>query len=128
MKRIEFFKQITGLASAWLLGHGKPPASTEYALYEGWIAGYRYYDGPALENRFKAGYSLQLHREPQNSHDRNAISIYTGKHKLGYIARDDNEIVAKLMDQGAEVGGEIVKFNPEAENWERVLVGVRMKG
>jgi len=41
-----------------------------------------------------------LHREPDNPYDPNAIMVLNCKHKLvGYIPKDDAEILAPIMDR-----------------------------
>jgi len=84
IKRIDFIKQMTGMvALPWVpvkkvTAHMQGPE-----LYQRWIAGYSYYDGPTMGNRLSNGQSLQLRREPDNRHDGRAIEIYAGKYKLG---------------------------------------------
>jgi hypothetical protein len=104
--------------------------------YEGRVAGYRYYDGPemedrpsvakAMEDRLYPGRPLQLRREPENPHDHKAIEVWAGKHKLGYIARADNDILSRLMDQQAPLEARIAEFRPDLSAWARVKVEVRM--
>lgn len=40
-----------------------------------------------------------LHREPDNKHDENAIAVYGGKRKFGYIAASAAKQYAPLLDQ-----------------------------
>jgi Holliday junction resolvase-like predicted endonuclease len=48
----------------------------------------------------KVGDALELIREPDNRHDRNAIRVEWRGHKLGYVPRAENRAVAAAMDQG----------------------------
>ena len=54
-----------------------------------------------VEAKLKKGQPLDLKREPDNQYDDFAIAIYNGQgEKLGYIPRDRNEMLARLMDAG----------------------------
>jgi hypothetical protein len=96
-----------------------------FTLYEGWVAGYIYYDGPDIEESLRAGQPLELRREPENEHDGNAIEIYAGSYKLGYISRVDNSILARLMDQGAAIEAEVAEVALGAPQWKRVKVRIQ---
>lgn len=49
----------------------------------------------------RAGSSLQLIREPRNRYDRQAVAVYHGTHKIGYIPRRKRWVQASL-DEGDE--------------------------
>lgn len=53
-----------------------------------------------LINEIELGAKLALVREPENSHDKRAISVRNGDRKLGYIPRAQNGILSRLMDAG----------------------------
>ncbi len=131
MKRNDFLKHLAGLAGfGWLGGAGFMKSSTRgYTLYEGWIAGYMYYNGPDVEKSLKAGLPLRLLREPDNKHDHRAIEIYAGSAKLGYIPKVDNRVLATLLDQGASLEADIAAIRPDnhpLRDWEPVKVRVWM--
>jgi hypothetical protein len=52
----------------------------------------------------QVGDHLDLIREPDNRHDRNAIRVEWRGHKLGYVPRAENRAVAAAMDQGDKLG------------------------
>ncbi|MDR1582736.1 MAG: HIRAN domain-containing protein [Prevotellaceae bacterium] len=66
------------------------------------VAGTTYINNPyEIEKKLKKGQHLDLIREPDNKYDMFAIAIYnSNKEKLGYIPRDKNEMLARLMDAG----------------------------
>ena len=66
---------------------------------------------------------LELKREPQNEYDHFAIALHFEKHKIGYIPRDKNEVIARLMDAGKNFFATI-----QAKEWEgnRLKVEVRV--
>jgi hypothetical protein len=83
----------------------------EFFFNEFYIAGYRYYDGDRLEESLIEGKIVKFKREPGCIHDAQAVEIYAGGKKLGYIPRRDNTAVSRLMDQGVTIKGKIQKRN-----------------
>ena len=70
---------------------------------------------------------LIFRREPDNEHDKLAIIIHdTDGHKLGYVPRDKNEILARLMDAGKLVFGKLVSKNWHGD-WLKLGVKVFMR-
>ena len=53
--------------------------------------------------RLRKGDALQLRREPDNRHDRNAIAIYYAGLKIGFIPKLVNPRIAPLMDRGDQL-------------------------
>lgn len=55
----------------------------------------------ALLQKLTPGTELKIFRDPDNEHDRWAISVYTSDDReLGYVTRFKNETIARLMDLG----------------------------
>lgn len=48
-------------------------------------------------------YDFMLEREPSNEHDENAICVFLGPCKVGYIDRANASLLAPLMDAGSEL-------------------------
>src|SRR5512138_1408057 len=46
---------------------------------------------PSLVNEIR----LEMKREPANEYDNLAIALYFDQHKIGYIPRDKNEVIAR---------------------------------
>lgn len=60
---------------------------------------------------------LNLVREPDNQADSWAIRVeYDGK-RIGYIPADKNEVLARLMDGGKTLGGELVSRELRGTWW-----------
>lgn len=77
------------------------PFAKEIFLIETHVAGTSHVPIRNIEPGISNGDSLVLRRETDNPHDPLAILILTGKgEKLGYVPRDRNEILARLMDAG----------------------------
>ncbi len=71
------------------------------------VAGLNYHvndnteEGKELLKALTPGTELHLFRDPDNEHDKWAISVYTtDDRELGYVTRFKNETIARLMDQG----------------------------
>lgn len=67
-------------------------------LYAGPVAGFHYAEGPHCLPRLAAGEPLQLVREPANPHDASAVRIDWRGYKLGYLPRQANTPIARLLD------------------------------
>ena len=77
------------------------PFAKEIFLIETHVAGTSHVPIREIEPRLTTGDSLVLRRESVNPHDPLAILILTENgEKLGYVPRDRNEILARLMDAG----------------------------
>ena len=64
------------------------------------LAGFSFYDGVLAFEKLKIGTELQLKQDPTNHYDKYAVEIYYKEHKLGFIPRDMNKSIAKLLMVG----------------------------
>ncbi len=77
------------------------PFLRELLVLECHIAGTSYLDLEETEPVLIVNDRFLLVREPENKFDEFAVAIYTpGKVKLGYLPRDKNETIARLLDAG----------------------------
>ncbi len=67
------------------------------------IAGFTYYDGVLAFNQLNIGLEVLLVPEPSNQFDKNAVAIFLGNYKLGYIPRSNNREVSKLLNTGYSI-------------------------
>ena len=74
------------------------------------LAGFRHYEAPNLWDAIRAGDSLDLVREPDNVHDRNAVRVEWRGFKLGYVPRAQNEAVARMLDRGTPLAARVSKL------------------
>lgn len=78
-----------------------PVFSREIFLLKTTAVGCRYVPGIAERlRRLETGQKLRLVREHENAYDKRAILILDGDRKLGYISRQENGILSRLMDAG----------------------------
>lgn len=119
------------------------------------IAGFQFYDGPALVHRlkpddeivhaigngssspeelvqgvdphdFRSDCRLDLRAEPENPHDPFAVEIFFQTVKLGYVPRSDNRHISRLLLQGASLDCRVIAIDPEAGFRNMVRVEVGM--
>ncbi len=110
-------------------GVGVPlPFSRDILLLETHIAGTTYLDDPeGLATRIKPSDQLTMKREPNNEYDANAILLFTQQgEKAGYLPRDKNEVIARLMDAGKICFAQIVDFEFVGD-WLCIHIKVFMK-
>ena len=78
----------------------------------------------SLEPELTIGKRVSFFREPENEHDERAIVIKNDRgDKLGYIPRDKNEILSRLMDAGKLLYGEV--YDKElVGHWWKIMIRV----
>ncbi len=117
--------QQIAMLHAHLSGGGSltAPFAQEIFLIETHVAGTNYVETQAIEPELQADATFILRREPENAHDDLAILILTesGK-KMGYIPKDRNEILARLMDAGKFLFGRM-----ESSNWKGTWLYIRAR-
>jgi len=98
----------------------EPATNAKILLQNSPLAGFRYYEGKRLWSEMKVGDALHLVREPDNSHDANAVRVEWQGHKLGYVPRADNEALAKFMDRGSKAEARITRLKKSRNPWQRM--------
>ncbi len=66
------------------------------------IAGFAYYDGLDVIDKLQLGTPVSLVVESDNPYDPEAVTIYFGETKLGYIPKAKNSYVSTLLYFGHE--------------------------
>lgn len=88
------------------------------------LAGIQYYTAKAWWDEMRANDRLQLVRELENRHDANAIRVEWKGHKLGYLPRRENQIVAEEMDRGTRLEASISKMQRHRSPWQRLKMDI----
>lgn len=118
MTRKDFLRNIllgsAGTLVTAPLPAGSEPAKQKIRLAVTFIAGFQHYDGPDAESLLETGMPLQLNREPHNQYDKNAVEVWTGDAKLGYVPRNENKSISSLMDKGVGVEAIVLELDPSA--------------
>ena len=97
------------------------------------LAGRKYHDADEVWDELKVGTVLRLERDKENRYDTNAVAVvYERKDQkgavedeflIGYIPRDNNVLIANILDMGWNDIFEcrISKIDPEAHPEEQVF-------
>lgn len=96
----------------------------EVEIYRGNVRGLQYYDFFDIRESLAPGQSIELKREPENRHDPDAISVYAGTHMLGYIAQEDNLVLATMLDEELPLRAYVRRLH---ENPREVWWGLRIE-
>lgn len=127
MKRNSFVKALLGwpllsgpLARLFQSEEGQP----EYLLNKFYVAGFQYYEGPAVIKGINEGEWLQLRVVPDNEHDRFAIKILQNGTILGHVPRTDNKHISRLLQQNVSLFCKVTEVNSGKETWEMLKVEV----
>ncbi|WP_276978885.1 HIRAN domain-containing protein [Flavobacterium filum] len=94
-------------------------------IAQDFVAGFQYYDGIKSLEYMKTGDVLNLIREPENTYDDNAIALYWQNHKIGFVPRDINAVLAALLDaKDLNLIAEITYLEKNVETWECVAFAI----
>jgi hypothetical protein len=85
------------------------PFTKEIFLIETHIAGTSHIDIEETEPDLSENDIMVFKRDPDNKYDNLAIRIYTKDgQNIGFVPRDNNEILAHLMDAGKLIFGKLI--------------------
>lgn len=86
-----------------------PPLPGSVWLLQTHVAGLAYHQAAKAVADLQAGTPLTLRREPGNPHDALAIEVLIADGvKLGYVPRNRNPVLARLMDGGERLSAQVV--------------------
>ena len=104
------------------------PYVKEIFLMKCHIAGTSYRKNiKAIEKELQEKDLLVFKRETDNQHDKLAIVIFDTKgQKLGYVPRDRNEVIARLMDAGKLIFGKLER-KQWRDDWLKADIRVYMR-
>ena len=84
------------------------------------LAGSQYYALSRAWGEIRPGDRLELIRENNNRHDRNAVRIDWRGQALGYVPRAENRSVAHALDTGQALEGRVARLREDPDPWRRV--------
>lgn len=103
------------------------PSIKEIFLIESHIAGTSYLNLDEIEKSLEKDEFLKLMRQADNQHDSLAILIFDSKgNKLGYVPRDKNEVIARLMDAGKFIFGRLI-HKEQVNSWLKLTIKLYLK-
>ena len=130
MKRRNVLKTLFAAPAALLLPwalKGRPAhKAKKITLLDSAVAGFQHYNGDVIWGRMKTGDHLHLVREPKNPFDYDAVEVYRGRDKIGYLPRTHNSAIAQMMDRGMMIRSKIQRLNKNNVSRERVGITVEM--
>ncbi|HOE04981.1 MAG TPA: HIRAN domain-containing protein [Bacteroidales bacterium] len=93
------------------------------------IAGFTFYEAPVVFSELSVGTELQLVAEPDNHYDAHAVAVFFNQHKLGFLPRNENNAVSKLLEMGyADIfETRIQRISPASEPENQVQIIVYLK-
>ena len=101
------------------------PFERDIYLFDTYVAGTTHVEGiEAMAETLDEGDRLVFYREPDNSHDPQAIRIETlKKEKIGYVPRKDNVVFSRLMDAGKVLFAKIIEKEMQG-NWLKIQIKI----
>jgi hypothetical protein len=103
------------------------PFSREIFLLDIVVAGTTHcenisYIYPYLEK----GQVLRMQRHPKNIHDENAIALYFNEDQIGWVPRELNLVISRLMDAGKAFFCRIENVELVDEYWVKISAKIYM--
>lgn len=105
------------------------PFGEDIFLIKLYVAGLDYIDYiDEIFSTIKVGDRLELFREASNKYDKHAILVKYHGQKIGYVPRNDNYVLSKLMDGGKELYGVVESFGVDEvyENYEIKFINFKI--
>jgi hypothetical protein len=113
-----------GLLKLVQSGGGDSFLTRELTILECEIAGTSFQKLDVIEPLLKEGDRFLLIREAENKYDKWAVAFYTiEKQKLGYLPKDKNEAIARLLDAGKTIFGALLSKKSH-NNWLQLSVKI----
>ena len=96
-------------------------------IYRAYVRGLQFHDLPEYYiDDLEAPQDLDLVREPDNRHDKRAVAVYHNGLKLGYLPREDNLVLGKLVRRGLPVRCRLIGVQPDEENYRQLSIEVSL--
>lgn len=92
------------------------------------IAAFTYCDGIDVISELKPGVTVTLKVESDNPYDPDAVAVYFGETKIGYIPKTVNSDISQLLYFGHDVfDAKISTVKPESHPEDQYHIVVRVK-
>jgi hypothetical protein len=90
------------------------------------VAGTSFRDLSKVEQELKAEVKIDVVREQGNRYDEFAVALMYEKNKIGYLPRNKNETIARLLDSGKQFYA-VLEAKEWEGNWLRLEIKVYLK-
>ena len=103
------------------------PTYEAVPVYAAYLRGVQYRDLPAgFLAELAPGEAVTLLREPDNRHDERAVAARVRDVHCGYLPREDNVVLSRLLDAGLPLACAASVIAPEAPPWHQLAVTVSL--
>ncbi len=75
------------------------------------VVGLQFYDYARIARHIQVGDELELVREQMNIHDNHAIAVYCGGEKIGFIARENNQMLSRMLEHDVALEAYVVEHD-----------------
>jgi len=112
-RRIFFHNMLDALALLPATAVARPATRLDanLVLLTSELAGFQYYAGEKLWSKISSGDALELLRGSGNTYDKQAVALFWGGYKIGYIPRIDSAVISQLMDRDIPLENRIIEKN-----------------
>lgn len=124
MQRRRFLQSLFSALGLAALPPARAEASPWVRLQVSPLAGFQHHDGETVWPVLRPGDRLTLAREPHNRYDPQAVRVEWKGFTLGYVPRDENRTVARLLDRGAKLEARVARLCESHDPWERVRLEI----
>ena len=100
--------------------------SKEILVLQCLVAGTSFINFVKIDCQLLSNTKLRIRRESKNEQDNLAVSIWFEETKVGYIPKNKNEVIARLMDSGKAFFATIQEKDWEG-SWLRLEIKVFLK-
>jgi hypothetical protein len=92
------------------------------------VAGFAHWDGIEVIDELKLGTALDMAIEEDNKYDPQAVALYYGKHKLGFIPADKNSALYQMLYFGYDIFDVFInRIDLEAHPERQLGITVRIR-
>ena len=98
----------------------------EILVLECLVAGTSFRKLQDLEPELISEVKLELKRDNKNEHDKMAVELLFNETKIGFIPKEKNEVIARLLDAGKSFFG-ILHAKEWEGNWLRLDIKIYLK-
>lgn len=88
------------------------------------VAGFQYHQGEMVWHALSPTQPLTLVRESDNAYDERAVRIVWRGHKIGYMPRKENAVVAGLLDRGERLTAKVAQVKQSDDPWQPVMLDI----
>ncbi len=124
MERRTFIHALLGGIGAGAMTHHCRARDHSVLIQESPVAGFQFHRGEAIWPDLQVGGKVSLIRESFNRHDRDAVAVYFGNDKLGYVPRAENSAIAQMLDRGERLEAKITELVEDGDPWDRVRFSI----